>query len=111
MYRPAFVSPSQLRLAFLLTTLGFDAFGFGAVPPQIRTPEKQAARDEMRDTQATRDRLRAQAKQAFDTEMARQKSGDCSDAYTTYQANMCFSKQIGITDRNLKYTRRPSEVY
>jgi hypothetical protein len=90
------------RVVFLFGALSFDALGFGQGPPQVPASEKQIVREEMRATQATRDSLRAQAKQAFDAEMARQKSGDCRDANNTYEANMCFSKQVSVTDQNLK---------
>jgi uncharacterized protein YecT (DUF1311 family) len=51
---------------------------------------------------AKRQSLQAQAKQVFDKEMAREKSGDCPDAKTTYEFNICYGKEEAITEQNLK---------
>jgi len=56
----------------------------------------------MRETGAKRDALRAQAKKAFDAEMIRQNAGDCPNANTTYDSNVCLGNEVGITDRNLQ---------
>jgi uncharacterized protein YecT (DUF1311 family) len=50
---------------------------------------------------AQRRGLQARAKQVFDTEMAREKMGDCPDAKSDYEFNVCFGKQLAITDENL----------
>ncbi len=49
-----------------------------------------------------RNELRSQAKQAFDAEMARKKSGDCRDANNTYESNVCLGKSAELTAANLK---------
>jgi hypothetical protein len=73
-----------------------------ARPNKVLTPEQQAFQQEMRAVGAKRDALRAQAKQAFDAEVGRQKAGDCPDANNTYQINVCLGNAVGITDQNLK---------
>ena len=45
--------------------------------------------------------LQAQAKQVFETEMAREKMGDCPNAKSDYEFNVCYGKQLAITDQNL----------
>lgn len=52
-------------------------------------------------TMAERSRLVAQADTAWDREMAREKAGDCPDARTTYDENMCLTREVGITQNNL----------
>jgi len=49
-----------------------------------------------------RDSLRAQAKQSFDAEIAREKSGDCSNATTTYDSNICYGKAAAAAEQSLK---------
>jgi uncharacterized protein YecT (DUF1311 family) len=45
--------------------------------------------------------LQAQAKQVFEMEMAREKMGDCPAAKSDYEFNVCYGKQLAITDQNL----------
>ncbi len=70
-------------------------------PKKVLTPEQQLLQQQMRDADVKREALRAQAKQVFDAEMAKQKSGDCPDAQNTYQFNVCFGKAVDVTDQNL----------
>lgn len=51
---------------------------------------------------AQRDLFRKQAKAALDREMTREKAGDCPDARTTYDQNICLSKEIDATNANYK---------
>ena len=71
-------------------------------PKKVLTPEQQAYQEELKRIPAEQERLRAAAKQAFDAEMAREKAGDCTAAQTTYDFNMCYSKQNAITEENYK---------
>ena len=51
-------------------------------------------------------KLRDQAKSAFNREMAREKADDCKDAVTTYDINVCLSKANDATTTNYKaYTQ------
>jgi hypothetical protein len=68
------------------------------IPRKDSTPEQEAYRQ----CEAKYRGLHAQAKQVFDTEMAREKAGDCPDAKTDYDFNVCYGKQLLITDQNLK---------
>jgi uncharacterized protein YecT (DUF1311 family) len=47
-------------------------------------------------------KLRAEAKAAFDREMAREKAGDCKDANTMREIHICLSRQYEITFENYK---------
>jgi uncharacterized protein YecT (DUF1311 family) len=67
-------------------------------PATALTPEQQAYRQQANEHA----RLQAEGKQVFDTEMAREKAGDCKDAQTTDDFDTCFDKQLGITEQNLK---------
>ena len=73
-----------------------------AKPKKVLTPEQVIYQREWKEFMAKRQGLQAQAKQVFDAEMAREKAGDCPDANTTYDANICFGKEGTITEQNLK---------
>jgi uncharacterized protein YecT (DUF1311 family) len=62
------------------------------------TPEQQTYQQwEAHDRQ-----LQAQGKQIFDAEMAREKAGDCPNASSTYDFDICYGNQLDITEANLK---------
>jgi len=73
-----------------------------ARPKKVINPEQQALQQQMRETDAERQRFRSYAKQAFDSEMAREKVGDCPDAKTTYEFNVCYGKEVAATDQNIE---------
>lgn len=85
----------------LASLIGFSQQTPLAVP-NVLTPKQKAFRQQRRDVDTKRESLRTQAKQVFEAEIARQKAGDCPDAKTTYEINICYSKEVGITDQNLK---------
>ena len=97
-----------MRGAALMSCFVLTLFvpGFSQQPPsetkKILTPEQQALQQQIRDLDAKRATLRAQAKQAFDAEMARAKGGDCKTANNTYEFNVCFGKAAEAADQNLK---------
>jgi hypothetical protein len=97
---------SRVLALALCCALGLSAPGFSqqtpARPKKVLTPEQQVFQQEMRAVGAKRDVLRAQAKQAFDAEISRQKAGDCPDANNTYQINVCLGNAVAVTDQNLK---------
>jgi uncharacterized protein YecT (DUF1311 family) len=68
-----------------------------ASPNKGLTPAQEAHR-----RYEAKHRLQAQAKQVFDVEMSREKAGDCPDAKSTYDFNVCYGKELTITDQNLK---------
>jgi len=72
-----------------------------ATPKKILTPEQKALQQRARQSMEKRQRLQAQAKQIFDAEMAREKAGDCPNAQTTADFNICFGDQGNITEQNL----------
>lgn len=63
----------------------------------------QPAGQQQRAREATAQRLllRGAAKDAFDTEMVREKAAKCPDA-STFEFNQCYSKEVGLTDLNLR---------
>lgn len=73
-----------------------------AKPRKTLTPEQQEYQRQWREYLAKRPGLQAHAKQIVDAEMAREKARDCPNATTTYDANICMGKEVGITDENLK---------
>lgn len=73
-----------------------------AHPKKILTPEQRAYQEQTGKVQEERATLRTQAKAAFGAEMAREKAGDCKGASTTYDFNVCYGKEIKISDQNLK---------
>lgn len=66
------------------------------------TPEQNSARQNGVDKMATRQKLQAQAKRIIDAEMAREKAGDCPDAKTDYDFNICFGREKELTEQDLK---------
>lgn len=72
------------------------------LPKKILTPEQQAYQQKLKEVRVKRDSLQAEAGRLFESEMAREKAGDCSDAGTTYDFNVCFGKAVDLTDRNLR---------
>lgn len=46
--------------------------------------------------------LQEQSKKVFDAEIAHENAGDCPEAESTYDLNICFGKQVAITEQNLK---------
>jgi uncharacterized protein YecT (DUF1311 family) len=89
------------RIALLLT-LCLVALSLTAPPAESRTARRAAAQQNPGDFWLHQDTFRRQAKMAFDGEMAREKSGDCVDAKTTYETNVCLDKAIDATTANYK---------
>lgn len=71
-------------------------------PRKNLTPEQQEYQREWREYMAKRPGLQARAKQIINAAMAREKARDCPNATTTYDANICIGKEVGVTDENLK---------
>lgn len=84
----------MIKQAFLVVcgVLVLSWLGFG----------QQDRRQEYKNFEAKRERLRSQAKQAFDEEMAREKAGDCPNANNTYEFNICFGAAAAAADQSLK---------
>jgi uncharacterized protein YecT (DUF1311 family) len=101
----------KMRFGRLLTVIFCGSFvllplAFGqqstVTPKKVFTPEQKAYQQQWKEYMAKRQSLAAQAKQIFDTEMAREKARGCSDANSTYDINICYEKLTAITDQNLK---------
>jgi uncharacterized protein YecT (DUF1311 family) len=97
-----------MRLAFLILsgTLGLSISSFGQQSPpsstKTFTPQQRALQQQESEYEAKRNNLRAKAKQVFDAEMAREKTGDCPNAQTTVDFDTCYDNAIKATDSNLK---------
>lgn len=96
----------RILVLILCGIAGLSTFSFGQQnsehPKKVLTPEQRAYQEQMREIQAQRDVLRAQAQQAFNAEMARGKTTDCDESETTNEVDICYSKAVKITDQNLK---------
>ncbi len=66
------------------------------------TPEQQAYQQQYQQWSAHYRQLQVQGKQIFDAEIAREKVGDCPNAVSTYDFNVCYGKQLDTTEANLK---------
>ena len=70
-------------------------------PQKVLTPEQKTYQQQWKEYTAKRQSLQAQAMGVFNAEMAREKAGDCPDANTTYDFNICYGKQTATTEQNL----------
>jgi uncharacterized protein YecT (DUF1311 family) len=73
-----------------------------ARPKKVLTPEQKVYQQQGKEYMVRRQGLQAQAREVFDAEMAREKAGDCPEAKTTYDFNICYGKQAAMTEENLK---------
>jgi uncharacterized protein YecT (DUF1311 family) len=72
---------------------------------KLITPEQQAYQLQFKEFQEARHKIQAQAKQAFDAEMAldqsdEAKTGECKDANTTFDWNQCLGRVSKVTEAN-----------
>jgi hypothetical protein len=99
MFLPVFDPRGGARCAPVLV-LCCSLLGFcQQAPPKSGAVFPSGHTDDIADK---RNRLRSQAKQLLDSEMAREKAGDCPDAVTTYESNACYSKAVTASDQSLK---------
>jgi len=86
--------------------LCFALYGRGQQSPpshhKVLTPEQQAYQQQYQQWSAHYRQLQTQGKQIFDAEMAREGAGDCPNASTTYDFNICYGKRLDTTEANLK---------
>jgi uncharacterized protein YecT (DUF1311 family) len=71
-------------------------------PKKILTPDQIAYQQQMKTYNAQVDTLRADANSAYSAEIAREKAGDCPNAVSTYDINMCLAHENDVTDANYK---------
>jgi len=73
-------------------------------PHNVFTPEQKAYQQQYRQFDEERMKLLAQGKQAYEAELAREKAGDkageCKDANSTYDWNICLGRDATITEAN-----------
>lgn len=70
-----------------------------AVPKKMLTPEQQQRRQKMQQALDERRRLQAQAKQAYDAEMARAaRKSECPEAHSTRDEEECLAKQSDLAN-------------
>lgn len=97
--------PCRLSALVLCGIFGFFALAPAQqiAPPgeKVLTPEQEAGRQQWNEWFTKRQQLQAQAKQVYGAEITREKAGDCPSAQTTYDFNVCYSRQLEITDAAL----------
>lgn len=71
-------------------------------PKKVLTPEQKVYQQRSSEWMERHHALQAQGKVIFDTEMAAEKAGDCPDANTTYDFNVCFGNAVTTADQRLK---------
>lgn len=71
-------------------------------PKKVLTPEQQEYQQKSKQINAERKTLRADAKEVFDTEMAREKAPECPDAQTTVDIEICLGQESDITQANFQ---------
>ena len=69
---------------------------------KVLTPEQKVYQEQDREWMERRHSLQAEAKEIFDSEMTAEKAGDCPDAKTTYDFNVCLGNVLTAADQNLK---------
>ena len=89
-----------LLLSILASSLGGQEVT--TRPKKVLSPEQQAFQAKLPSYYATLDKLRSTAKQALDAELAREKAGDCLNAQSTYEFNVCFGDALAATEKNFK---------
>lgn len=73
----------------------------GAPSKKVLTPEQKAHQEQWNAWFANRQMLQAQARQVFQAEAAREKTGDCPNAQSNYDFIVCYGEQLKITNANL----------
>lgn len=86
--------------ATILACTGLALAQTSARPPKVVTPEQRRYQTEVSQWLAHRSQLRAQAQNALNAEMAREKAGDCPDANTTRAQEECLASEIQKTRSN-----------
>ncbi len=86
--------------AVILACTGLALAQTPARPPKVLTPEQRRYQAEISRWLARRSELRAQAQNALDAEVAREKAGDCPDAKTTRAQEECLASEIQKTQSN-----------
>jgi uncharacterized protein YecT (DUF1311 family) len=71
-------------------------------PKKILTPDQIVFQAQMKIYYAEHSRVVAAANSAYTAEAAREKAPECPNAATTYDINMCLSREGDITDTNYK---------
>src|SRR3954462_12070562 len=69
---------------------------------KVLTPEQLAYQQAEKDHYANLERLGGATIAAYKAELVREKTPLCADTQSTYEINMCLSKEIKVTDANYK---------
>jgi uncharacterized protein YecT (DUF1311 family) len=97
---------THFRAVFSFAVLCLAPYGRGQENPpadqKVLTPEQQAYQQRYREWETHYRQLQAQGKQIFDAEMSREKAPLCPEASSTYDVDVCYGKELGITEANLK---------
>lgn len=71
-------------------------------PKKVLTPAQVEYQQAMKTYNEREAGIRSTANAAYDAEMAREKEKTCPGVSTTFDVNMCLSRESDITDRNYK---------
>jgi uncharacterized protein YecT (DUF1311 family) len=71
-------------------------------PKKVLTPEQKVYQQQGREWMEGRHARQAQANEIFEVEMAAEKAGDCPNANTTYDFNVCYGNVLTAADERLK---------
>jgi uncharacterized protein YecT (DUF1311 family) len=86
----------SIVIAFLLLTLNANLV---LAQTEEQRAENRRARDQW---VAQRYRILDGAYAAWNREMAREEAGDCLEARTTYEINICIGEEVEITEKNYR---------
>jgi uncharacterized protein YecT (DUF1311 family) len=67
---------------------------------KVLTPEQQELQRKIKNYAVQREALQKKAAKAFDAETDREKAGDCKNANTTRDIEICLGKETEITEAN-----------
>ena len=84
----------------LACALPLAAQSNSTVPDQ--SPSKAALRKEWQEYSSQLQELKKVSRAAYSDEEAREKAGDCPEAKSTYDMNVCLGKEVGKTAVNYK---------
>lgn len=71
-------------------------------PKKVLTPKQEVYQQQSGEWMERHHALQAQAKEILDAEMAAEKAGDCLDANTAHDFNVCFGNALTSADQRLK---------
>lgn len=94
--------PALVLCAALVVASSLAGQQAAPLPQKALTPEQKDRQQQWSAWSQKRQQLQAQGRQVFAEETAREKAGDCQNAETTYDFNVCFGRQLQLAEASLK---------